>query len=138
MTTQPTPATDENQLIAERREKLTQIRAQAQALGPLAFGHVTDLPRDNWRQAINDLKPDVIFASNTSTIPITSLAKNSIRPDRFIGINAARFLYAEIGHELERLGCDSVSQRAVVPAGRKAQLLTRILGTALVPAGCGA
>ncbi len=54
------------------------------------------------------------------------------------GINAARFLYAEIGRELERQGCDSISRRAVVPAGRKAQLLMRILGTALVPAGCGA
>ncbi|NHK26841.1 3-hydroxyacyl-CoA dehydrogenase [Parvularcula flava] len=30
---------------------------------------------------------DVVFASNTSTIPITSLAKNSERPDQFIGIH---------------------------------------------------
>jgi 3-hydroxyacyl-CoA dehydrogenase/enoyl-CoA hydratase/3-hydroxybutyryl-CoA epimerase len=33
------------------------------------------------------LKPYAVFASNTSTIPITSLAKNSVRPDRFIGIH---------------------------------------------------
>jgi 15-cis-phytoene synthase len=39
------------------------------------------------------------------------------------GINAARFLYAEIGHEVARLGLDSVSQRAVVPRSRKAWLL---------------
>jgi glycosyltransferase involved in cell wall biosynthesis len=32
------------------------------AVGPLAFGHVTDLPRDNWQQAIRDLQPDVIYA----------------------------------------------------------------------------
>ncbi len=32
------------------------------AVGPLAFGHVTDLPRDNWRKAVADLKPDVIYA----------------------------------------------------------------------------
>jgi 3-hydroxyacyl-CoA dehydrogenase/enoyl-CoA hydratase/3-hydroxybutyryl-CoA epimerase len=32
------------------------------------------------------LKPAAIFASNTSTIPITSLAKNSARPKNFIGI----------------------------------------------------
>ncbi|MBL8582015.1 MAG: enoyl-CoA hydratase/isomerase family protein [Rhizobiaceae bacterium] len=33
------------------------------------------------------LKPSAIFASNTSTIPITSLAKNSARPKNFIGIH---------------------------------------------------
>jgi lysyl-tRNA synthetase class 2 len=33
----PTPATDENQLIAERREKLKAIRASQQAGGPVAF-----------------------------------------------------------------------------------------------------
>lgn len=39
------------------------------------------------------------------------------------GINAARFLYAEIGHEVARRGCDSVAGRARVPASRKAWLL---------------
>lgn len=43
------------------------------------------------------------------------------------GINAARFLYSEIGREVERNGCDSISQRATVPAIRKANLLTRSL-----------
>jgi phytoene synthase len=43
------------------------------------------------------------------------------------GIQAARVLYAEIGHEVERRGCDSVSQRAVVPGRRKAMLLARAL-----------
>ncbi len=43
------------------------------------------------------------------------------------GINAARFLYAEIGHEVQRRGLDSVSRRAVVPAPRKAWLLMRAL-----------
>jgi 3-hydroxyacyl-CoA dehydrogenase/enoyl-CoA hydratase/3-hydroxybutyryl-CoA epimerase len=33
------------------------------------------------------LKPSGIFASNTSTIPITGLAKNSKRPKNFIGIH---------------------------------------------------
>ncbi|RWK42718.1 3-hydroxyacyl-CoA dehydrogenase NAD-binding domain-containing protein [Mesorhizobium sp.] len=33
------------------------------------------------------LRPAAVFASNTSTIPITSLAKNSARPKNFIGIH---------------------------------------------------
>ncbi|ODT08902.1 MAG: 3-hydroxyacyl-CoA dehydrogenase [Mesorhizobium sp. SCN 65-20] len=33
------------------------------------------------------LKSSAVFASNTSTIPITSLAKNSARPKNFIGIH---------------------------------------------------
>lgn len=43
------------------------------------------------------------------------------------GIFAARMLYAEIGNELRRRGCDSVSARAVTPARRKAALLARAL-----------
>ncbi len=33
------------------------------------------------------LKSSAVFASNTSTIPITSLAKNSVRPKNFVGIH---------------------------------------------------
>src|SRR5208337_3934940 len=33
------------------------------------------------------LGPDVVFASNTSTLPITSLAETSPRPERFIGVH---------------------------------------------------
>ncbi len=43
------------------------------------------------------------------------------------GIYAARYLYAGIGHQLMRNGCDSISRRAVVPAGRKLQLLARAI-----------
>jgi phytoene synthase len=39
------------------------------------------------------------------------------------GINAARFLYAEIGQIVRQSGCDSVSRRAVVPMRRKLVLL---------------
>jgi phytoene synthase len=65
-----------------------------------------------------------------------------LRPSCRPGINAARTIYAEIGHELARAGYDSVNRRAVVPAGRKAVLLLRALtasagthgsGTAAVP-----
>lgn len=50
------------------------------------------------------------------------------------GINAARYLYAEIGRQVERQGLDSVSRRAVVSAGRKLQLLAPILTRALLTA----
>lgn len=43
-------------------------------------------------------------------------------------IAAARHLYAEIGHELRRRGCDAVSQRTVVSGRHKLQ----VLGTMLV------
>ncbi|RWN98364.1 3-hydroxyacyl-CoA dehydrogenase NAD-binding domain-containing protein [Mesorhizobium sp.] len=43
--------------------------------------------KDATEKAEAVLKPSAIFASNTSTIPITSLAKNSARPKNFIGIH---------------------------------------------------
>ncbi|MER9072360.1 3-hydroxyacyl-CoA dehydrogenase NAD-binding domain-containing protein [Mesorhizobium sp. M0904] len=43
--------------------------------------------KDATEQAEAVLKPSAIFASNTSTIPITSLARNSARPKNFIGIH---------------------------------------------------
>jgi phytoene synthase len=45
------------------------------------------------------------------------------------GIHAARLLYAEIGHELRRMGLDSVSQRARVGAKRKGVLLFAALAS---------
>src|SRR3954447_15799211 len=32
------------------------------AVGPQPFGHVTDVPRDSWREAVRDLQPDVVYA----------------------------------------------------------------------------
>ncbi|WP_372621587.1 phytoene/squalene synthase family protein [Falsiroseomonas sp.] len=43
------------------------------------------------------------------------------------GIAAARFVYAEIGRQVERQGLDSVSRRAVVPRHRKLRLMARSL-----------
>ncbi len=40
------------------------------AVGPLPFGHVRDLPREGWREAIRRLKPDVIYAQlNWQAVP---------------------------------------------------------------------
>jgi 3-hydroxyacyl-CoA dehydrogenase / enoyl-CoA hydratase / 3-hydroxybutyryl-CoA epimerase len=42
---------------------------------------------DVTRKAEGVIPPDCIFASNTSTLPISELAKASTRPDQFIGIH---------------------------------------------------
>jgi phytoene synthase len=44
------------------------------------------------------------------------------------GIAAARFVYAEIGRQVERQGLDSIARRAVVPGHRKLRLMARSLG----------
>ena len=49
-----------------------------------------------------------------------------------VGIHAARLLYCEIGHEVSRAGCDSVSCRAVVPRRRKVLLLARAIASLAV------
>ncbi|MDQ4132074.1 MAG: glycosyltransferase [Actinomycetota bacterium] len=39
-------------------------------VGPLPFGHVAEVPRDGWRQAVARLQPDVVYALlNWQTIP---------------------------------------------------------------------
>jgi hypothetical protein len=32
------------------------------SVGPLPFGHVHDLPRDDWRRAVRELQPDIVYA----------------------------------------------------------------------------
>ena len=49
------------------------------------------------------------------------------------GIYAARFVYAEIGRELERCSLDSVNQRAITSTARKAQLLGKAVGASFAP-----
>ena len=31
-------------------------------VGPLPFGHVQDLPQENWKEAVGQIKPDVVYA----------------------------------------------------------------------------
>ena len=42
---------------------------------------------DATKKAQAVLGPDVVFASNTSTLPIASLAETSLKPDNFIGVH---------------------------------------------------
>jgi 15-cis-phytoene synthase len=51
------------------------------------------------------------------------------------GIGAARWIYAEIGHEVARRSYDSISRRAVVSGRRKLALLARSVGALALPAG---
>jgi 3-hydroxyacyl-CoA dehydrogenase/enoyl-CoA hydratase/3-hydroxybutyryl-CoA epimerase len=46
-----------------------------------------DIKADVIKKTEAVIRKDVIFASNTSTLPITGLAKNSVRPDQFIGVH---------------------------------------------------
>ena len=46
-----------------------------------------DIKREVTEKAEAAMKPGVVFASNTSTLPITSLAEASGQPDSFIGIH---------------------------------------------------
>ena len=46
-----------------------------------------DVKADVTKKAEAVIGPDVIFASNTSTLPITGLAENSARPEQFIGMH---------------------------------------------------
>ena len=41
------------------------------AVGPLPFGHVTDLPRTRWRDALREVRPDVVYALlNWRAVPV--------------------------------------------------------------------
>jgi hypothetical protein len=60
--------------LEERGHKLyglwTQDPISLNAVGPLPFGHVEDLPRDNWQKALGKIQPDIIYALlNWQTVP---------------------------------------------------------------------
>jgi phytoene synthase len=67
---------------------------------------------------------DTLYARSLSGIAMLPLG---CRPS----IHAARVLYAEIGREVERSACDSVSRRAVVTSRRKLALLGQALTASL-------
>jgi glycosyltransferase involved in cell wall biosynthesis len=50
-------------------------------IGPLPFGHVQDLPRTGWREAVADLRPDVIYALlNWQAVPFAHQVLSAV-PD---------------------------------------------------------
>ena len=48
---------------------------------------IMDLKKQVYAELDKVAKPEVIFASNTSTLPITEIANTTSRPEKFIGIH---------------------------------------------------
>ena len=52
--------------LAERGHELhglwTPTPVWFNTVGPVPFGHVADVPRDGWREAVRELQPDVVYA----------------------------------------------------------------------------
>jgi len=56
-------------------------------VGPLPFGHVEDLPRSDWRNAIKKLQPDVIYALlNWHAVPLAHEVLQANLLDESLGI----------------------------------------------------
>ncbi len=110
------------------------------------------LPRDWLHEA--GIDPDTWLANPTFTPALGSVVQRLLDAAEVLyarvgagvarlplacrpGINAARFMYAEIGREVARRGFDSVSARAHVSAARKVVLLMRSVAL-VAPAARGA
>ncbi len=52
-----------------------------------AVPEIMDLKKSVYAELDKAAKPEVIFASNTSTLPITEIANTTSRPEKFIGIH---------------------------------------------------
>ena len=100
------------------------------------------LPRQWMREA--GLDPDAWLAAPTHSEALADVIRRLLRSADELyarvdagvaalplncrpGINAARYLYAAIGHEVERRGLNSIDGRAVVPPRTKARLLARAM-----------
>jgi len=54
-------------------------------VGPLPFGHVEDLPRDHWKEAIRRIRPDVIYALlNWQAVPFAHEVMTAVRGIPFV------------------------------------------------------
>ncbi|GHC66495.1 3-hydroxyacyl-CoA dehydrogenase NAD-binding domain-containing protein [Limoniibacter endophyticus] len=80
---------------AEEKEKLLSLIQPTDAYEGLADCDLvieavfedSNIKKETTRKAESFMRADAIFASNTSTIPITSLAKNASRAGNFVGIH---------------------------------------------------
>lgn len=54
-------------------------------VGPLPFGHVRDLPRDDWRRALRELQPDLVYALlNWQAVPFAHEVMREARGIPFV------------------------------------------------------
>jgi hypothetical protein len=68
--------------LAERGARLTGLWTANglgdATVGPLPFGHVADLPRDRWRDAVRELAPDVVWAQlNWRAVPFAHAVQSA-------------------------------------------------------------
>lgn len=55
------------------------------SVGPLPFGHVTDIPYEGWQQAVRELQPDVIYALlNWQAVPFAREVMLELREFPFV------------------------------------------------------
>ena len=82
------------------------------SVGPLPFGHVRELPRDNWPRAVRELQPDLIYALlNWQAVPFAHEVMQATRGIPFVWhFKEGPFICLEKGtwRELIELhqGCD--------------------------------
>lgn len=82
-------ATEEKDSILSRIAVAPDLEAAARGADLVIEAIVEDpaAKSDLWSRLADICPPDVIFASNTSSISITSMARDSRRADRFIGMH---------------------------------------------------
>ena len=75
--------------IASRIEGTTDVRAAVRdaELVIEAVPEKMDLKQEVWQEVDRVCPPNVIFASNTSSLSITEMATTTSRPDRFVGMH---------------------------------------------------
>ncbi|MGI0148221.1 MAG: 3-hydroxyacyl-CoA dehydrogenase family protein, partial [Thermoplasmata archaeon] len=80
---------DEVEAIASRIEGTTNLAAAAKdaQLVIEAVPEKMDLKREVWTEVERVCPPEVVFASNTSSLSITEMAAATKRPDRFVGMH---------------------------------------------------
>jgi phytoene synthase len=96
------------------------------------INHKAWLDNPIWTPALGNVVAQLLDAAEVlyerSTSGIAQLPVGC-RP----GINAARWIYSDIGRELERLDLNSVNHRAIVGRGRKVMRLARSLASTIRP-----
>jgi glycosyltransferase involved in cell wall biosynthesis len=54
-------------------------------VGPLPFGHVQDLPREGWREAVAEIRPDVVYALlNWQAVPFAHRVMSALADVPFV------------------------------------------------------